>query len=196
MPTFCHYCPALVSLSPDRFCTVAITNCAPYDIHVQRGSIIGLIETEGQHCKVEQLSDSKVKEICDTINLVTSKIGAHKHFLTREQIVARVKLQVPAEFKEQYTDLLFKNREAISISSTDLGRAKTFFHNIHLKDNSPVYRKQFKISEAHLDFIGKTIDDWLKLGVVRRSNSMYNSPFFCVPLRTVMDLELCKIFKS
>jgi hypothetical protein len=84
--------PALVSLSPDGFCTVAITNCAPYDICVQRGSIIGLIETEGQHGKVEQLSDSKVKEICDTINLVTSKIGEQKSFLTRELLNSKSNL--------------------------------------------------------------------------------------------------------
>ena len=188
--------PALVSLTDDGFCTVAITNCAPYDIVVQRGSIIGLIETEGQHSLIEQLSDSKVKDICNSINLVTSKIGEQTAFLTREQIVAKVKLQVPAEFKEQYTDLLFKNREAISISSTDLGKAKKYFHKIHLKDNSPVYGKQFKIPEAHSDFIGKTIDDWLKLGVVRRSNSMYNSPIFCVPKKNGNGLRIVQDFRE
>ena len=110
--------------------------------------------------------------------------------------MAKVKLQVPAEFKEQYTDLLFKNREGISISNTDLGRAKKFFHNIHMKDNSPVYRKQFKIPEAHSDFIGKTIDNWLKLGVVRRSNSMYNSPIFCVPKKNGNGLRIVQDFRE
>ncbi len=52
---------------------------------------------------------------------------------------------------------------------------------IHLKDNNPVYRKQFKIPEAHQNFIEATLDEWLKLGVVKRSNSLYNSPLFCVP---------------
>jgi hypothetical protein len=27
----------------------------------------------------------------------------------------------------------------------------------------------------------QTLDEWLKFGVVKRSNSLYNSPIFCVP---------------
>ena len=116
--------------------------------------------------------------------------------LTKEQMCAKVNLKgVPKEFKESYIELLFKNRAAFSTSQTDLGRAKDFFHKIHLKDNDPVYRKQFKIPDAHNDFISKTINEWLKLGVVGRSQSMYNSPIFCVPkkngygLRIVQDSE-------
>ncbi len=45
----------------------------------------------------------------------------------------------------------------------------------------PVYQKQFKIPEAHHQFIKQILDEWLKLGVVKRSNSLYNSPIFCVP---------------
>jgi len=26
-----------------------------------------------------------------------------------------------------------------------------------------------------------TLDEWLKLGVVERSKSLYNSPIFCIP---------------
>ena len=47
---------------------------------------------------------------------------------------------------------------------------------IHLKDKEPVYQKQFKIPDAHRDLIKATMAEWLKLGVVQRSNSTYNSP--------------------
>jgi hypothetical protein len=53
------------------------------------------------------------------------------------------------------------------MNKMDLGRAKNFTHKIHLKDNNPVYRKQFKIPEAHQNFIEATLDEWLKLGVVK-----------------------------
>ena len=95
------------------------------------------------------------------------------------------------EFQSRYLDLLFKHRRALSISRTNLGKAKSYFHKIHLKDNNSVYRKQFKMPEAHSEFIFKNIDDWLKLGVVRRS-SMYNSLIFVLPKRTVM---VCKLYK-
>ncbi len=47
-----------------------------------------------------------------------------------------------------------------------------------------MYQKQFKIPEAHQIFIEATLDEWLKLEVVKRSNSLYNSPLFCVPKKT------------
>jgi hypothetical protein len=73
---------------------------------------------------------------------------------------------------------LFKHQKAISVDKFDLGRASNFTHRIYLKDNEPVYRKQFKIPAAHQGFIEATLDEWLKLGVVKRTNSLYNSPLF------------------
>ena len=187
--------PALVNISDDGFCTVAITNCAPYDIDLPRDSIIGLIETEGQSNKIEQLSQDKIKSIFASINLIATTKISSKDF-TKEQIEAKINLNVPAEFRSQYIDLLFKHREALSISKTDLGRAKHFFHKIHLKNDDPVYRKQFKIPDAHSDFISQTIDDWLKLGVIRRSSSMYNSPIFCVPKKNGVGLRIVQDFRE
>jgi hypothetical protein len=47
----------------------------------------------------------------------------------------------------------------------------------------PVHQKQFKIPEA------QTLDEWLKLGVVKRSNSLYNSPIFCIPKKQGQGLR-------
>ena len=103
-----------------------------------------------------------------------------------DEIASKNKLNVPTEFCSRYLDLLFKHAGALSTSRTDLGKAKSFFHKIHLKDSNLVYRKQFKIPEVHSDFIAKTIDDWLKLGVVRISSSMYNLPIFVFQKRIFM----------
>jgi hypothetical protein len=75
----------------------------------------------------------------------------------------------------------------------DLGQAKHVTHKIYLKDNNRVYQKQFKIPEAHQNFIEAKLDEWLKLGVVKSCNFLYNSPLFCVPKNKVKVSELCKI---
>jgi hypothetical protein len=49
------------------------------------------------------------------------------------------------------------------IDKYDLGLAKDFKHEIHLKTEDPVYWKQFKIPEAQHQFIKQTRDEWLKL---------------------------------
>jgi len=47
--------------------------------------------------------------------------------------------------------------------------------------------------QAHHNFFEQTLEEWLKLEVVRRSDSLYNSPIFCVPkkqgLRIVQDFR-------
>jgi hypothetical protein len=78
------------------------------------------------------------------------------------KIAQKAHLNVPNEFKQKYIDILYKHQAAISVNKMDLGQAKTFTHKIHLKDNNPVYRKQFKISEAGQNFIESTLDEWLK----------------------------------
>jgi hypothetical protein len=44
-----------------------------------------------------------------------------------------------------------------------------------------VYRKQFKKTDAHPPLLEKSLAEWLKLGVVQKSDSLYNSPIFSAP---------------
>jgi hypothetical protein len=116
--------------------------------------------------------------------------------MTREEIEQRAHLNVPPEYRERYIDILTKYSNAISTDKNDLGRASNFFHRIHLKDKAPVYRKQFQIPEAHTDFIENTLEEWLKIGVVRKSQSLYNSPIFCVPKKTGQGLRIVQDFRE
>jgi hypothetical protein len=76
----------------------------------------------------------------------------------------------------------------------DLGLAKDFSHRIHLKDHKPIYRKLFKLPEAHNQFIEQTLDEWLKLRVVRKMHSPYNSPIFCIPKKQGQGLRIVQDF--
>ena len=78
-------------------CTVAVTNCAPYPITIKRGSIIGLIDKECSQGKIEPLSDTKVTDIFESINLVCAH-ATSSHKWTRDDIASKIKLNVPTEF--------------------------------------------------------------------------------------------------
>ena len=89
-----------------------------------------------------------------------------------------------------------KYKSVISKDKSYLGMAKNFFHHIVLKDNGPVCRRQYQIPEAHCTFIEETLTEWLKLGVVRRSQSMYNSPIFCIPKKTGQGFHIVQDFRE
>jgi hypothetical protein len=101
--------------------------------------------------EMEEEVGTATADICATIK--SNIPSTPRTQLTRYDIARRCNLQVPEEFKTQYLDILFKHQEAISINKYDLGLAKNYKHQIHLKNENPVYRKQFKIPEAHHNFM-------------------------------------------
>ncbi len=64
----------------------------------------------------------------------------------------------------QYIDILMKHQAAISLNKYDFRLAKKVTHRIHLKDNQPIFRKQFNLPEADTQFIEQSLDEWLQLG--------------------------------
>ncbi len=61
-----------------------------------------------------------------------------------DHIMEHADINIPTSYISKYINLLLKHFSIVSIDKSDLGRVKHFFHKIHLKDNEPVYRKQFK----------------------------------------------------
>ncbi len=153
---------SLVSIDENQNCKVVIENCAPYEVTIERNDIMGLVEIEED--ELYSLTDDTTTEICASIK---SKIpDTPRANLSRDKIARRCNLQVPEEFRERYISILFKHQDAISLDKYDLGLARNCKHRIHLKNEDPVYWKQFKIPEAHQKFIKQTLEEWLKLGVV------------------------------
>jgi hypothetical protein len=102
-------------------------------------------------------------------------------------------INMPSSYLSKYRSLLLKHFSIVSIDKSDLGRVRHFFHKIHLKDYELVYRKQFKIADA---FLEESLAEWLKLGVVQKSDSIYNSPVFCVPKKGGSGYRIVKDFRE
>jgi hypothetical protein len=168
---------SIVNVDENNICNIVVENCAPYDVTLERDDVLGVIETEED--ELVPLTDDFIASVCQDIHNRFPKVK--RKILSREEIRQRCHLQVLEEFQERYLDILCKHQDTLSIDKYDLGLAKDFKHKIHLKNQDPVYRKQFKIPEAHHQFIEQTLDELLKFGVIKRSNSLYNSPIFCVP---------------
>ncbi len=169
--------PAIVTVDKNNNCKIVIDNCAPYDVTIDRNDILALMDRETE--QLQPLEDSIISAILTDIDKKLPQVPRCK--LSKEEIAAKSHLNVPNEYKQKYVDILYRHQKAISVNKYDLGLASNFKHRIHLKDNNPVYRKQFKIPKAHQNFIEQSLEEWLKLSVVKCSNSLFNSPIFCVP---------------
>jgi hypothetical protein len=184
--------PALINIEDNNLCHIEVENCSPCDIKLERGSTIATVESEWEN-QIQDFDEKQIDNFINEIRDTTSKIQKPV-FLTRDEIEKRVKMNIPLTHKDKYLDLLYRYRSAINKDKSNLGMAKNFFHCTVLQDDGPVYRIQYQIPEAHN--IEETLTEWLKLGVVRRSQSMYNSPIFCVPKKTGQGLQIVQDFRE
>jgi len=157
--------------------TVAVKNCAPTELELNKNDFVGSIENV-ENCETREINPAYLQSIAE------QKANARpRQTLTAKKkqfIESTIKLNVPEQFQTKYLNLLLKHHEAISQDKFDLGRTDTLMHEIALKSNEPIYVKQFKIPDAHRQEVEKHVLEWLKLGVIQPARSRYNSPIFAV----------------
>jgi hypothetical protein len=120
-------------------------------------------------------------DINNTAEKWTMKKGHAPRNQNREtQIKQMADIRAPSHEKEKYLKLLYEFQDMLSLDKTELGRCNLLMHEIHLKTPDPVYIKQFKIPQAHQDYLKDQVRKWLKLGIVQNSRSRFNSPLFLV----------------
>ena len=195
--------PGMIKFDREGNAFTVIQNCGPFSMEISRNDVIGTGEIIETNCKKEKLDANFISALRQN-----TEINSTSETYTREEsdkwtderkrkhIIEHANITVPEEYREQYITLLVKHFSVISVNKHDLGRVKTFFHKIHLKDNDPVYRKQFKIPDAHRPFLEESLEEWLKLGVVQKSDSLYNSPVFCVPKKGGHGYRIVQDFRE
>jgi hypothetical protein len=114
---------------------------------------LGILSTE-QDAPIP-FNDDSLATICEQIYQRLPKVK--KRAWTRKEIEERCHLGAPEPYCNRYIDILVKHQVAISLDKYDL--AKNFTHRIHLKDNQPIFRKQFNLPEAHTQFIEQSLDE-------------------------------------
>ena len=184
--------PGITQIDDNGRCTISLTNAGPVDLALGRGDFVGSIDQIPANQQVLEINSTNLDHFLYALTNNTQKDKTMSH----EEIRRRVHMEVPEEYRDRYLQLLYRYKRVISISKADLGRSRTYHHRIHLKDSKPVYQPQFPLKPDHQAFIENTLEDWLKLGVVRKTRSLYNSPIFCVPKKNGQGLRIVQDFRG
>lgn len=89
--------------------------------------------------------------------------------------------ELNSEEKLKLKDLLNENKNLFYTEGESLSCTSEVQHEIKLIDNRPIYSKIYRYPQVHEEEIRKQISDMLESGIIRESNSPYNSPLWIVP---------------
>ena len=140
--------PYLIQPDKHGVAYVPMFNCAPYDIELQWNEFVAVIENV-KGCTYEEVNPAYINSLSQTHEETKQKqpLTEAKHKLIEEKFCS----EVPAEYKQQYLQVLLKFHKAISKDQFDLGRCRTNPHEINLKTEELIFVKQFKIPDVHMD---------------------------------------------
>ena len=184
--------PGLVVTNQLGEVTILLKNCSPHTVNIARGDVLGSIECiQGTH--IEQVRIDEIQQAFENIpSLKIPQLSNER----KAEMLKDIVLNVPANERQNYLKLILENHDVFSRSKNDLGLANHYKHSITLKDTEPLYIKQFKIPEIHRKMLESQVKEWLKLGIIQRSNSKYNSPVFVVPKKEPGQFRFVQDFRK
>ena len=185
--------PGIVTTNSSNEMMILVHNCSPTQQEIPRGETLGQIENIHE-MHIEQIHESDIAQTISAIQLKDENNLPSK--ARQQQILKELNLKVPATEKQKYEKLILENHDVFSTSQFDIGKANNFQHSIHLKNNDPVYIKQFRIPDVHREIIEGQVKEWLKVGVIQKSNSKYNCPIFLVPKKDSGAFRIVQDFRK
>ena len=78
----------------------------------------------------------------------------------------------------------------------DLGWYHKFKHRLHLKGDLPVLQRQCPLKPKHQQLVQQSLQEWMKLGVARKTKSAFYSLIFCVPKKSGRGLCIVHDFRG
>lgn len=85
------------------------------------------------------------------------------------------------EGKEQIWDIISNYHDIFVLTGDPLPKSQILEHEIKTTDETPVHTKQYRYPPIHQDEIKRQVTDLLGKGIIKDSDSPYNSPLWIVP---------------
>lgn len=104
---------------------------------------------------------------------------------TKDEIANKINLQhLNSEERQILKCILIKNKDLFYFEGEELTSTHEIKHELHLKHENPVYAKIYRYPQIHEKEIERQVQEMLNQGIIRVSNSPYNSPLWVVPKKS------------
>lgn len=131
---------------------------------------------------------SKDEEIYHNISYKEHFIEIGNNEIVKENFLSYVKADHLSDFEwTKLKPILLKYKGIFFKSGQNLSFTNDIKHRIKTRHDMPIYSKMYRYPEVHRGEVNRQIGEMLKDGIIRESNSPYNSPIWIVPKKLGRD---------
>ena len=169
----------LVTINSIRKFPIAIVNSTNRHINIKKGTMIAQLEEIDSICSFKQTILEELK----------GEIGANTSDETTTQ-----ETNIPLEYKQPLDELINEFNDLFSTGPTDVGKTDLMEMTIDLEHDRPINVYPYRIPIHKRATVEEEVQNMLKAGIVRHSNSPYNAPAIVVrkksgKIRLVVDFR-------
>lgn len=125
-------------------------------------------------------------------NIITENLSDYNIFASKnleevhkEKVLDKLSKNFPQFVKSELTDLCSEFNDVFALETEQISYNNFYTQKLRLKDNSPVYIKNYRIPYSQKEEISKQVDNLIKDDIVEPSTSEYNSPILLVPKKAL-----------
>ena len=154
--------PAIINLPINR-CPLLITNDTGRTVKIKRGCIVAQVSP------VKTNTVNSIKTVTPQPEYTTKQITKSEQINDKDINVDNKHLPMVSKIVNEYSDIFIT-------SDTQLGCARGTKMTIDVGNTPPIRLKPYRCPLNNRQYIEKAIDDMLKAGIIRKSNSDYAFP--------------------
>ena len=154
----------LVSIKSHKKFPIMIVNSTNRHINIKKGMMIAKLE--------------QIDSICSYKETVMQDLKAELHI--DESTPTHEKPVIPDEYKKPLDALIDEFQDIFSTGPTDIGKTDLIEMSTDLEHNKPVNVYPYRIPLHHRAAVEEEVQNLLKAGIIRHSNSPYNAPSLIV----------------
>jgi len=125
---------------------------------------------------------SEIKSIEDFHNVQVYSITKDNLNNTHSQLLKEnTRLSHISEHSNEIWDIITEYHDIFTLPGDPLPLTNLIQHEIKTSDENPVHTKQYRYPPIHQEEIKKQVKEMLTKGIIRESDSPYNSPLWIVP---------------
>ena len=166
-------------------------------VYIGKNTLVAHIKCEDAGCECLEVNEiiediwginwkppHECKMVTSDLVYSSAQVTEHRHMELKDQNIS--------EEKKKFEELKEKYPKVFSLNNEDIGCTQLVTMDIDMGDSPPVCQKPYTLPLKHYNWVQQEIETLEHAGVIRKSNSPWESPIVVVPKKSAPGEPPCR----